>query len=94
MISADHQRGFIILNAALLTFGVWCVLVPVRRDWPSARAFLAFWIVIELIKGVGHPLWSVIQRDYTPGLLTAPLLLVTAIELVRRLMNPIAVRAG
>jgi hypothetical protein len=43
-----------------------------------------FWVAIELINGVGHPLWSIVEMRYTPGLLTAPVLLVLAIGLARR----------
>jgi hypothetical protein len=46
-----------------------------------------FWIVIETINGVVHPLWSVLQGGYTPGVLTAPVLLVLAISLGRQLSS-------
>jgi hypothetical protein len=84
LISADHRRGFIVLNIALVAFGIWCAAWPVRRRWRSARIFVGFWIVIELINGVGHPLWSVMQRSYTPGVLTAPFLLATTLVLLMR----------
>jgi len=38
--------------------------------------FLGFWFVIELINGVGHRLWSIQHRRYTPGVITARVLLV------------------
>jgi hypothetical protein len=44
-----------------------------------------FWIVLECINGVGHPAWSVVQRGYTPGVLTAPLLVALAIFLAVQL---------
>jgi hypothetical protein len=31
LISQDLQLGFIIVNVALVGFGVWCWLSPVRR---------------------------------------------------------------
>jgi hypothetical protein len=43
------------------------------------------WIAIELVNGVGHPLWSLVQGGYTPGVVTAPILLVLALVLARRL---------
>jgi hypothetical protein len=42
-------------------------------------------VVIETINGIGHPFWSLRQGGYTPGVLTAPLLLVLAIHLARQL---------
>ena len=43
------------------------------------------WVIIELINGVVHPLWSLRQRGYTPGVITAPILLVLAIYLLVQL---------
>ena len=85
IVSADRQFGFAIANIALVSFGLWCVLVPVRRRWPSALGFVWFWTVVELVNGVGHPAWSVSQGRYTPGVLTAPILLVLALYLARLL---------
>ena len=78
LVSADREIGFIVLNVALVSFGVWCLLWPVRRGWPSASRLMWVWVVIETINGIGHPLWSLRQGGYTPGLLTAPILFVLA----------------
>lgn len=37
--------------------------------------------MVEIINGLGHPLWSLLQGHYTPGVATAPILLVLAITL-------------
>src|SRR5512146_249783 len=76
LISADLERGFIIFNIALVTFGLWCLLWPVRKQWPSAVPLAWVWVVIELVNGVGHPIWSLSQLRYTPGVATAPVLLL------------------
>jgi hypothetical protein len=81
LVSADRELGFIVINIALVAFGVWCFLWPVRRHWQSAERFVWFWIVLETINGVAHPLWSLRQGGYTPGVLTAPVLLVLAVYL-------------
>jgi hypothetical protein len=85
LISDDLERGFVIVNIPLVTFGVWCFLWPIRRSWPSAIALAWVWVVVELINGVGHPLWSIVQGGYTPGVATAPVLLILAVLLVREL---------
>ena len=85
LVSSDRERGFVAINLALVAFGVWCVVVPVHRRWPSAATFVGIWIAIELVNGVGHPLWSLLQGGYTPGVATAPILLVLALVLARRL---------
>ena len=87
IFSSDHERAFIVLNIALAVFGLWCLVVPVRRDLASAAGFMWFWVVLETINGVGHPAWSLLQGGYTPGVLTAPVLLVVALYLGFQLRN-------
>jgi len=82
LISEDRERAFIVINVALLAFGLWCFFWPVRRRWPTASLFVGIWIVIEIINGIGHPLWTFRERGYTPGVATAPLLLVLALSLI------------
>jgi hypothetical protein len=85
LVSDDRARGFLAINVALVAFGFWCVLVPVRRRSPAAAGLMWTWVGIELVNGIGHPLWSVVNGGYTPGVATAPVLLVLAIALARRL---------
>ena len=88
LISPDRELGFIVINSTLVAFGFWCLLWPVRQEWRSAGALAWFWVVIETINGVGHPAWSIRQGGYTPGLLTAPILLVLALYLASQLRRP------
>ena len=85
VISSNLERGFVIFNVGLVSFGLWCFLGPVRRQWPSAGPLVWLWVTIELVNGIGHPLWSLSQRRYTPGVATAPLLLVLALYLAWQL---------
>ena len=85
LLSPNLELGFLTFNLALVAFGVWCFLWPVRRGWPSAVLLAWGWVVIETINGIGHPLWSLRQGGYTPGVLTAPVLLILAIHLARQL---------
>ncbi len=86
-ISSDRELGFIVINITLVAFALWCLFVPIRRDLPSAVRFMWFWIVIETINGVGHPIWTLRQGGYTPGVLTAPILLVVALYLAVQLRS-------
>ena len=85
LISDDLRRGFAIGNIVLVAFGLWCVLVPVRRRWPSATGLMWIWIVIETINGIGHSLWALRRGGYTPGVATAPILLCLALYLAWQL---------
>ena len=48
---------------------------------------LWLWVVVETINGVGHSLWSIRTGGYTPGLATAPALLVLALYLAYQLVR-------
>jgi hypothetical protein len=85
LVSRDLGRGFIIANMALVLFGLWCFVWPIRRRWRSALLFGWIWATIEVVNGVVHPLWSMLEWRYTPGVATAPLLLVLALNLARQL---------
>ena len=85
LISEDRERGFVILNIALISFGLWCFVWPVRGQWSSAIPLVWLWIVIEVVNGIGHPLWTLVQLGYTPGVATAPILLFVALYLAWQL---------
>ena len=85
LISQDLERGFVVLNLALVAFGVWCFVWPVRKGWPSAVPLAWAWVILETINGVGHSLWALRQGGYVPGVATAPVLLALAIYLATRL---------
>jgi hypothetical protein len=85
LISSNHELGFAIANLVIVAFGGWCALVPVARSWPSARAIAGVWAAVELVNGIGHLLWSAYRGGYTPGVATAPVLLVVALLLTREL---------
>jgi hypothetical protein len=85
LISSDRELGFKVINSALVAFGLWCLMAPVRKEWPSATGFIWFWIVLKIINGFGHLGWTLRQGGYTPGVLTAPILLVVALYLVIQL---------
>ena len=78
MVSSDREVGFIVINVVLCAFGLWCLLFAVRKEWPSAAGYIWFWIVLGIINGIGHPAWSLRQGGYTPGVITAPILLLIA----------------
>lgn len=87
LISQNLERGFVIANVALLAFGLACYLGPVRHEWDMAVPLAWLWVAIELVNGVGHPAWSLMQGHYTPGTITAVPLLVLAVALARQLLG-------
>jgi Protein of unknown function with HXXEE motif len=78
LVSSDLGLGFLVVNAALVTFGLWCWAVPVRSGWQAARGLVWFWTILELANGIGHLALALSRGGYFPGLVTAPLLLLLA----------------
>jgi hypothetical protein len=58
-VSDDLGVGFLVVNAALVTFGLWCWTIPVRSGWRAAHGLTWFWTILELRNGVGHSAISV-----------------------------------
>ena len=78
LVSNDLSLGFLVVNAALVTFGLWCWAVPVRSGWHAARGLVWFWTILELGNGIGHSALALSRGGYFPGVATAPLLLLLA----------------
>jgi hypothetical protein len=87
LVSSDREVGFLVINIGLVAFGVWCFLWPVSRGWRSGTAVAWFWVILQTINGIGHPVWSLRQGGYTPGVLTAPVLFVLAMIVAVRLLT-------
>jgi hypothetical protein len=76
LVSNDLALGFLIINVALVIFGLWCWAVPVRSGWASAGGIVWFWTILELLNGMGHATLALSHGGYFPGVLTAvPLIL-------------------
>jgi len=81
VFSTDPARGFLIANLVIVTFGVWCLVWPVRRSWRVAPVLLWGWTVVEIANGTLHLLVAVGFQRYIAGAGTAPLLLALALRL-------------
>lgn len=78
LVTHNLALGFLVVNAALITFGLWCWAVPVRSDWHAARGLIWFWTILELGNGMGHLVLALSHRGYFSGVITAPALLLLA----------------
>jgi Protein of unknown function with HXXEE motif len=78
LVSNDLGVGFLIFNAALVTFGLWCWAIPVRSGWQTTRGLVWFWTILETGNGIGHLGLALSRRGCFPGVVTAPLLLLLA----------------
>jgi hypothetical protein len=87
LVSQDREWSFVALTILLMAFGLWCLVWPIRRGWPSAVYLTWAWVVVEVINGIVHPLWTLREGGYTPGVATAPILLALALYLGYQLRN-------
>jgi len=82
LVSSNLETGFIIINVGL--FIVLMVIWFLSKSYP-VRGLFWFWTIMELINGVGHSVWAIIERSYEPGLITAPILIFLALRLALQL---------
>ena len=85
LFSENHRTGFLIANIGILIIGIICWILLYSKIELFITKLLWVFIVIEIINGIGHPVWSLYQNDYTPGIITAPLLFITSLYLARLL---------
>ena len=87
LVSKNLETGFLIINIVLFLFGIWCWLFPIHKNYVIASGLIGFWIVIEMINGIGHPIWALYEKAYVPGVATAPILLILTIYLSKQILN-------
>jgi hypothetical protein len=88
LVSGDPATGFALANTGIVLVGLWCWAAGVRtgRAWGLPAAWA--WAVVETANGIGHLGIAAWRGQYFPGVATAPLLLATALYLMRRLSMP------
>ncbi len=87
LISEDLTLGFAIFNAGLVLFGLLCYVAWVRPGHSAARGLAWFWILLELVNGVGHPAIALARGGYFPGVFTAPVLLALSLYLAVQMVR-------
>jgi hypothetical protein len=78
LFSTNLSLGFLVVNTALIGFGVWCWVVPVRSGWRASNGLVWSWTLLEIGNGLGHLVLAALRGHYFPGAATAPLLLLIA----------------
>jgi len=86
LVSSNLENGFIIINVSLFIVLMLIWFATFSKN-SSIKGLLWFWAIMELINGIGHSIWAVAESSYTPGLVTAPILILLAIVLIRLLLK-------
>lgn len=87
LVSSNPESGFLTLNIGLFIFGLFCWYIVTHHNKIKFYGLIIFWIVIETINGIGHPVWTLMQKSYTPGIITAPFLLLLSVYLSWQLLR-------
>lgn len=59
-----------ILSLGILLYLIWPTILPIRTILP-------LFAIVMLINGIGHIIWGLIKKSYVPGLVTAPIFVIT-----------------
>jgi Protein of unknown function with HXXEE motif len=73
LFGVDREIGFVVVNSALVLFGLWCWAARVSRG--RGRGLAWFWALLEIANGCAHVALAAMAGGYFPGLATAPLLI-------------------
>jgi hypothetical protein len=87
LISENREKGFLIANISLFIFGILIWLTLKNNVSKLTFSLIWFWIILEIINGLGHPMFSIYQQKYLAGSITAPFLLFMAIYLASLLIR-------
>ena len=87
LVSENLEFGFLVINIGLVALGVVAWARAIAGARAVASGIVWFYVSVEFINGVGHPIWSLVQSGYTPGLGTAPVLLLLSILVARATMK-------
>jgi hypothetical protein len=88
LVSTNTEKGFIIINIFLFIAGIICWILISMKNGRKFLPLIWFFIVIEFINGIGHPLWGILERQYVPGLASALIVLVINVYLTFQIRNP------
>lgn len=83
LLSDNVELGFILINLAFFIFGLWVSLFALSKNYPFAKYLVWFWIILEILNGIAHPIIAISRWEYIPGLITAPALFLLAITLAK-----------
>lgn len=89
LLSKNVQYGYIMINSGLLLLGLWISIFALRNNYPFAKYLVWFWIILELLNGITHPIIAIWQWEYIPGLITAPALFLLAFTLAKSMRTKI-----
>jgi len=86
LVSSNPENGFFIINIVFLIIALvyWRLLIY-KNDSPS-YVLVWIWIILQSINVMGHIVWTISRRAYTPGIISAFLILLLVILLTKALL--------
>jgi len=87
LISPNPKTGFLIINTLFTSFSFLYWWSLVQRKPMSSSGLIWLWIVLEILNVIGHISWTLYAKTYTPGGVTAIILLILVISLFKQLIS-------
>jgi len=87
LISSDPERGFVIINIAFVIISFLFWKFSLQQPGSSTHSLIWIWITLQSINVMGHVIWTISTKSYTPGVISAILIFVLVSLLIRQLTN-------
>lgn len=86
LVSENLKTGFLIVNIGIFLLGILSWLFISFKHNLLAYILVWFWVTLELINGIGHPMLALSTKGYFPGLVSSFILLLLDIYLIKQLL--------
>ena len=88
LISSNPEKGFLIINSLFIIISLVYRGFSIRKNQPAAYPLLWIWIVLQTVNVIGHIAWTISTSAYTPGIVSALLILLLVILLIKQISAP------
>src|SRR5262245_3514395 len=85
LISSNPERGFLIINIAFVIINLSYWKFSLQKANTPSHPLIWFWILLQSANVIGHIAWTITEKSYTPGVLSAILILALVWLLIKEL---------
>lgn len=82
LISRNPETGFLAINTAFILISLLFWKLVLSKGYEVIPSLLWIWILLQLLNVTGHFAWTLISQAYTPGVISALLILILVILLI------------
>ena len=86
-VSSDPRAGFLIINISFIFISLMFWKFVLLKGYSTTPGLIWFWILLQSVNVTGHIVWTIISKSYTPGIISALLILTILTFLIRDIQN-------